>query len=492
MKFFVKFFPEIIVKSSSVRIHFTKVLFKNIQNILKYYNQSVSIIRCWDHIEIEFYNNYCDDYKRLVYLLSRIPGIHSILVVKEEYWENINDIYTKTLNMYCDILIGKTFCVRVKRRGKHDFTSQDLEKYIGYNLSKNIERACVNLTNPEHIVFLEVHNDKMFFIIDKIKGLNGFPIGTQQNVLSLISGGFDSAVSSYMLIKRGCRVHYCFFNLIKDENEYFVRKISYHLWNNFGISHVVRFISIDFCSIINEILLKIRESQIGIILKRMMIRAASKIAHQYNISALSTGEVLGQVSSQTLTNLHIIDQVSDLFIFRPLIAFNKDNIIDVARSIGTEKFSNNVPEYCGLFSKRSTVHAIESHILNEENKFDYLCFIDEAVKKAKVLDIRYVIKNLESFSKKDIVEVTNVLQHNDVILDIRSLNHKKKNLLSLVIKNHKITVKILPFYNLDSQFGKLDQSKWYLLYCDNGVMSRIQARFLYKKGFRNIKIYRPL
>ncbi|MGU0162047.1 THUMP domain-containing protein [Escherichia coli] len=107
---------------------------------------------------------------------------------------------------YCDQLEGKTFCVRVKRRGKHDFSSIDAERYVGGGLNQHIESARVKLTNPEATVHLEVEDDRLLLIKGRYEGIGGFPIGTQEDVLSLISGGFDSGVSSYMLMRRGCRV----------------------------------------------------------------------------------------------------------------------------------------------------------------------------------------------------------------------------------------------------------------------------------------------
>ncbi len=89
----------------------------------------------------------------------------------------------------------------------------------------------------------------------------------------------------------------------------------------------------------------------GVVLKRMMVRAASKVAERYGVQALVTGEALGQVSSQTLTNLRLIDNVSDTLILRPLISHDKEHIIDLARKIGTEDFARTMPEYCGVISK---------------------------------------------------------------------------------------------------------------------------------------------
>ncbi len=121
----------------------------------------------------------------------------------------------------------------MKRRGKHDFSSIDVERYVGGGLNQHIESARVKLTNPEATVHLEVEDDRLLLIKGRYEGIGGFPIGTQEDVLSLISGGFDSGVSSYMLMRRGCRVHYCFFNLGGAAHEIGVRQVAHYPWNRF-------------------------------------------------------------------------------------------------------------------------------------------------------------------------------------------------------------------------------------------------------------------
>lgn len=104
--------------------------------------------------------------------------------------------------------------------------------------------------------------------------------------------------------------------------------MAHYLWNRFGSSHRVRFVAINFEPVVGEILEKVDDGQMGVVLKRMMVRAASKVAERYGVQALVTGEALGQVSSQTLTNLRLIDNVSDTLILRPLISYDKEHIIN--------------------------------------------------------------------------------------------------------------------------------------------------------------------
>ncbi len=164
--------------------------------------------------------------------------------------------------------------------------------------------------------------------------------------MSLISGGFDSGVSSYLHIKRGSKVHYCFFNLGPRPRNWCETNRLLPV-AKYGSSAKVRFIAIDFVPVVAEILEKIDDGQMGVVLKRMFMRTAGMVAEKFGIQALVTGEALGQVSSQTLTNLRHIDNVTDTLILRPLINWDKEDIIRLAREIGTEDKAKTMPEFCG-------------------------------------------------------------------------------------------------------------------------------------------------
>ncbi len=482
MKFIVKLFPEITIKSQSVRRRFVRILAGNIRNILRTLDETVAVVRHWDNIEVRV--KASEREKAICAALSYIPGIHHILAVEEREYSDMHDIFEQVLEQYRAILEGKTFCVRVKRRGKHDFTSHDVERYVGGGLNQHIESARVNLRTPQVTVNLEIEDQRLWLVKERYSGLGGFPIGSQEDVLSLISGGFDSSASSYMLMRRGCRVHYCFFNLGGMAHEIGVRQVAYHLWNRFGSSHRVRFVAVDFEPVVAEIIDKIDDGQMGVVLKRMMVRAASVIAERYGVQALVTGEAVGQVSSQTLTNLRLIDNVSDTLILRPLISHDKEQIINLTREIGTEVFTRFIPEYCGVISRSPTVKAVKSKVEAEEAKFNFT-LLDKAIAGAKSVDIREIAGQ----SPQAIREIETVAScgEQEIVLDIRSPDEQESN--HLILKGTE--VKMLPFYKLSSQFANLDQSKTWLLYCSRGVMSRLQAIYLHEQGFSNVKIYRP-
>ncbi|UPR51536.1 tRNA 4-thiouridine(8) synthase ThiI [Vibrio cyclitrophicus] len=482
MKFIVKPHPEIFIKSESVRKRFTKILERNIRTILQRRTESVAVFNRRDYIEV---TSESDKYfKETLEVLTQTPGIHHSLEVQQSEFKDLHHIYEQVLERSGALIEGKTFSVRAKRRGKHDFTSIELERYVGGGLNQAVESAKVKLKNPDVTVKVEVENEKLNQVIERHKGLGGFPLGTQEDLLSLISGGFDSGVSSYLHIKRGSKVHYCFFNLGGPAHEIGVKQVSHYLWDKYGSSAKVKFISIDFEPVVAEILENVEDGQMGVVLKRMFMRAGGMVAERFGIEALVTGEALGQVSSQTLTNLRHIDNVTDTLILRPLINWDKEDIIDLSRKIGTEDFAKVMPEYCGVISKKPTVKAKKGKLEAEEAKFNFEV-LEQVIENARIMDIRDIEK--ESQEQAPEVEQVQAVAEHAVVLDIRSPDEEDESPLEI----DGVEIKHIPFFKLSTQFGDLDQTKEYLLYCDRGVMSRLQALYLQEQGFHNVKVYRP-
>ena len=484
MKFIVKLQAEITIKSRPVRKRFTKILESNVKNVLRRVDEQVTTRMNWDNIEVNTANNTPENRLKLIETLKCIPGIPMFLEVQQTNFTDVHDIYEKTAAVHAKNIEDKSFCVRAKRTGSHDFNSLKIEQYVGGGLNQLVDSAKVKLKNPDVTIHLEIKNENLFIVTERHKGMGGFPIATQEDVLSLMSGGFDSGVASYQMIKKGARTHYCFFNLGGAAHEVGVKQVSHFLWDKYGASHRVKFFAVDFEPVVAEILENIENGQMGVVLKRMMMRAGAKIAEKMGIQALITGEALGQVSSQTLTNLNVIDRVTETLILRPLAAYDKQDIIDIARKIGTEDFAKTIPEYCGVISKKPTVKAIISKVEAEEANFDF-SILDKVVEETRVFDIRDI--GNESEAEIHAVDTLDNIPENSVVLDIRSPNEEDENPLEI----EGVEIQHLPFYKLATQFGDLDKSKDYLLYCDQGVMSKLQALYLAGAGFTNVKVYRP-
>lgn len=484
MRFLVKLHPEITIKSKDVRKRFIRLLESNIRLIFSQHEIPSGIQNQWDKINVHVKSDDASVQAKAESLLLKIPGIDQVLEVQESDWTDMEDIYQQVKAVWHDKLRNKSFAVRVKRKGKQAFSSTELAAWVGGGLNQHCDTGGVNLRNPDVTINLEIDRDKLILVHKRQRGLGGMPLPTQEDVLSLISGGFDSGVASYHMIRRGTKTHFVFFNLGGREHEIGVREVCHYLWKNYSSSHRVKFVAVDFEEIVADIIQNVDNGYMGVILKRMMLRAAEQVADSLRINGLVTGECLGQVSSQTLSNLHVIDQVTNKLVVRPLICSDKAEIIDCARKIGTEDFAKSMPEYCGVISIKPNVKAKLEKVLEEEANCD-LTLIDKAVTAANVEDI----KKLGEQTEQQIfaVEASNQLSADDVLLDIRS--PAEIDIKPLEMSNCQVAT--IPFYKLNAEFAQLDQDKNYYLYCDRGVMSKMQALMLREKGFENVRVYRP-
>lgn len=484
MQFIIRIHPEIIIKSRSVRKRFTTLLVGSIRRVFKNNDLSIELRSSWSQMLLLVNKPSLDKEAEVIDLLQRIPGINQILRVEESTFTDLDDICQQIKQSWQPSLVGKSFVVRVKRKGEHPFSSMEIERYVGGYLNQNCDSKGVKLKNPDLTIEFEVNDNRLIQNHRRIMGLGGMPLPTQEDVLSLMSGGYDSGVATYEMIRRGARSHFCFFNLGGKEHEIGVKQVSYYLWKRYGESHRVKFVAVDFAPIVADILENVENSQMGVVLKRMMVRAASQVANKLGICALVTGESLGQVSSQTLVNLSVIDKATDKLILRPLICMDKLDIIKQAKHIGTEEFAKIMPEYCGVISRRPTVRADIAKIEFEESKLDF-GIIDRVVSEARMRDIRAIGEEAEQ--ETQFVSSVDVLPPDSMVLDIRSNEEQEEAPLQLP----NVTVKHIPFFKLGTQFPSLEQDKKYFLYCDRGVMSKLQALLLHEQGYGDVQVYRP-
>ena len=479
MKYIIKLFPEILLKSKSVRNRMGLQLQRNLRRILKKVDGEIKVFRYWDKLEV-----ICPDNAvvQVQDLLGRTPGIDQYLQVNEYPLTDLQTIAERIGDQYLEKISGRTFAVRCKRSGKHDFTSMDVDRYVGSYLFEHGSPKAVNLKNPDIKVDLEIHQDQVNIVIARYPGMGGYPLGIQDACLSLMSGGFDSTVASYETIKRGVITHFLFFNLGGKAHEIGVKQVAFYLWKKYAASHQVKFITVPFDAVVAELFAKVGSGYMGVVLKRMMMRAADVIATQMQIDALVTGESIAQVSSQTLRNLAVIDQAADKLVLRPLITANKQDIISTAERIGTREFAENMPEYCGVISRKPVIFAKPDILLKEESGFN-LTVLDDAIQSASIIDIETVINDVAT--NADIETVDQVGDR--IVIDIRRPEEYQRNPLKL----EQTTVLTIPFAEINHRFAKLDQKREYLLYCEHGVMSQLHAQYLHDAGFENVRVYRP-
>lgn len=266
---------------------------------------------------------------------------------------------------------AKSFGVFVKRADKSfPYSSLEIAKILGDEILKKY-RLRVDLNTPELPIYVEIA-DEAFIYFEKYSGLGGLPVGISGRVLSLLSGGIDSPVASYMMMKRGCHVDYVHFHTFPANKRVLETKIIdiLKVLNRYG--HESRIYLAPY----HPFQLAMLEKGFGsgyelVLFRRFMVRVVEKIAERNNYLALITGDSLGQVASQTLENLKAVKMDASAPILQPLISFDKDEIIAVAREIGSYDLSiKPYKDCCSLIATTPRTKAKVQHIRDLERKLD--------------------------------------------------------------------------------------------------------------------------
>ena len=284
-----------------------------------------------------------------------------------------------------------SFRVETKRGDKtFPFTSTEINREVGAAV-KEISGARVDLKNAEFVVFIEILSHDAFFGFDKISGPGGLPVGVSGRVVSLISGGIDSPVASYRMMQRGCKLVFVHFHsspyLDKSSQEKvheLVKILTHHQFSS-------RLYLVPFGEIQRQIVAAVMRPLRVVLYRRMMIRIADFIASRQRATALVTGESLGQVASQTLQNITVIEKASTLPILRPLIGMDKQEIVDQARKIGTFEVSV-IPDQdcCQLFVPPHPATKAElTEVEEAESQLDLPALTREAAENAEVRDLKF-------------------------------------------------------------------------------------------------------
>ena len=478
-KFILKLFPEIMIKGSSAKRQMVDQLYTNLISVFEKISSNIEVKKFSDKMEVLSPIQVLPEVRQK---LLDTSGIEQILeVLQFDDMDTLDKIKVKVGELVIDSLDKKTFVVRAKRTGKHDFNSIELERTVGGYLLAHSNAIKVDLKNPEVTVRMELIESQLNIITTKYKGLSGFSIGTQGDILSLMSGGFDSTVASYLTMKRGIKTHFVFFNLGGNAHEIGVKQVALYLWNKFGSSHKVKFITVDFEDVLTEIFRSTPPTYMGVTFKRLMLMASEKIANEMEIDALLTGESVAQVSSQTLRNLAIIDEVSNKLILRPLSTMNKPEIMAIADEIGTRHFAEAMPEYCGIISQNPITHGSFKRMEKVARQFNYEV-LDKAVEDAQHIYVHQIVDDINTLEAVDVVNDLSSGEY--TVIDIR----EQAEVTPTAFETLKI-----PFHKLKKEFASLPQDKEYLLYCDKGIMSQLHAQYLKdENNYTNVKVYRPL
>lgn len=325
-------YGELFLKSDPVQRHFIGLLLRNCGRALS--SQGIA------H-RFEVHRGriliHGDDPGSIATAISRVFGVVDVSVARLTASDAGEVADAATALARDHLRPGMTFAVRARRQGVQGITSQELAGQVGAAVREEIPETRVDLTNPGYEIHAELREFGGLVYDSRIAGPGGLPWGSQGKAVGLLSGGIDSPVASWLMMKRGCEVTHLFLdggrwagNDVRANAVASHRKLS--LWTG---GFPARLLVIGGEALYDGMAGNVNPRNRCVICKRFMLRAGCEVARQEGALALVTGENLGQVASQTLKNLAVISGAADLPILRPLITFDKNEVVTLARSIGT-------------------------------------------------------------------------------------------------------------------------------------------------------------
>ncbi|HEB90108.1 MAG TPA: tRNA 4-thiouridine(8) synthase ThiI [Deltaproteobacteria bacterium] len=474
----LRFSGDLTTKAEATRRRMTSRLIENLRASIKASGRRARVLRDRNRIFVELEpadggrgeagNPPTDD--EMAVRLARVFGIQSVSLCHVEPWSGLEDIVRTGRRFGEPFVRNRRFAIRARRVGDRNevpLRSADIERDLGEALRPIASR--VDLSDPEATIHVEVDPRKAYYFVASEQGAAGLPLGTEGRAVSLLSGGFDSPVASWRLLRRGVALDYVFCNLGGRAHQLETLTIAKRLADLWQAGTRPRFHAIDFDAVSREIQDKVTMRFWQIVLKRMMIRAAEAVAAGFDALAIVTGEAIGQVSSQTLQNLAVISDGARLPILRPLVGNNKNEIIEESKIVGTHDLSARVAEYCAIVPSRPATHARLSDILEEEAKLD-----PEVLSSALESRTEFILGDLDLDAWETGDLVATGIEADKVVIDLRSK--------AAYDQWHFPGALFLDFPNALRAYGAFDANQGYVLYCEFGLKSAHLADLMRRAG----------
>ena len=376
-------YGELSTKKDNINF-FLKALKQNISNSLEGIEHSISYDYGRMFVEVDD-----GDINEAVDRIKNVFGIHEVIVGYKDANIDIEVIKENVLNLVKDKDF-KTFKVLTKRSDKnYPIKSMDVSKMVGGYILKNISNIKVDVHNPELLIEIEIRKDEVLYYFNGIPGLGGYPVGTLGKGLLMLSGGIDSPVAGYLAIKRGVKIEAIYFESPPHTSEAAKDKVIKLARTLAKYNTTVKLHVINFTKIQETILRNIPHEYLITIMRRMMYRISAIIAHNNKCNILINGESIGQVASQTLTSMRVINSVIKMPVIRPVACFDKLEIIDLAKKIGTYEISTlPYEDCCTIFVPDHPVINPSSIKASEyEELIPYKELIHEAIKGHEVISV---------------------------------------------------------------------------------------------------------
>lgn len=374
-------------------------------------NRNLFINKIYDHLkellsdyDVEIVKNrvrmFIDpkecDIDEVTEIVKNVFGIHSI-VIAYKVETNIELIEENVLKIAKEIDF-KTFKVETDRADKEfPISSMDFSRRIGGLILKNLPNKKVDVHNPEYLLKIEIREDYTYIYSQEIKALGGYPVGVAGKGLLMLSGGIDSPVAGYMAMKRGIKIEAVYFESPPHTSEGAKNKVKELVEKLNRYQPTIKLHVVNFTEIQEAIYKNCNPTYMITIMRRMMYRIAERIMRQRNCLVLVNGESVGQVASQTLTSMQVINSVTNVPVIRPVACLDKLEIIDIAKKIDT--YETSILPYedcCTIFLPKHPVinPRMDEAILNEE-KFNFDEMILKAVKTREVINVNYNDKKFD-------------------------------------------------------------------------------------------------
>lgn len=376
-------YGELSTKKKNIG-YFLNTLKNNIKFALKDYNAIVEFDKSRMFILVD--EEYFD---LVIERLKKVFGLHEITISYKFTNRDIESIKDSVLDLVKEKDF-KTFKVSTKRSDKkYKLKSMEISRVVGAHILKNINNIKVDVNNPEIEINIEIRTNAVYVYFEHIKALGGYPVGALGKGLLMLSGGIDSPVAGYLAIKRGIKLECIYFESpphtsIEAKNKVLSLAKKLALYNNDIKVHVVNFTNIQ-----EAIYKNIPHEYLITIMRRMMYRISAIISKKVNGHIIVNGESIGQVASQTLTSMSVINEVVKIPVIRPVACFDKLEIIDIAKKIDTYDTSILPYEDC------CTIFVPDHPVINPEHKkceeyeklINYEDLIYEAIKNHEVLKL---------------------------------------------------------------------------------------------------------
>ena len=373
-------FGELSTKGKNKK-DFIRTLADNVKNALKDWPE-LSFETRYDHIYVGL-NGL--DYRPVIERLQDVSGIHALSLVYRCSKE-VEDMKESALKLINEEE-GKTFKVKVKRGDKtYPLISDEITRIVAGHILRNTEHLKVDVHNPDILLSIEVRQEAAYIFCKTFLGAGGYPLGVGGKTMHMLSGGIDSPVAAYLMMKRGVSIECIHFASPPYTQMGVIYKLEDLLKVLTRYQPRLRLHIVPFTKIQEAIYDNAPESYCITLMRRMMFRLADALSKRRKCPVISSGESIGQVASQTLQSMHVINAVTNTPVIRPLATTDKLEIIKISKKIGTYDISiRPYEDCCTIFTPKAPKTMPHQDEVEEfEKKFDYESLIKEALNNIEV------------------------------------------------------------------------------------------------------------